>query len=153
MGEGKENLVYPSPWDVKRSLTCRKILRHATSGFASHPKEGELLIFIALNNPSSWPGSNPQPLGPVASTLTINYTTKATSDRINAMHINILSVPPSFSSKTGVSITPEGLGWIQKLGLRQGNFSKLKIFCGYLYDNFIPERYAILADHKHRWPV
>jgi hypothetical protein len=26
MGEGNENLVYPSLWDFKRSLTCRKIL-------------------------------------------------------------------------------------------------------------------------------
>jgi hypothetical protein len=33
-------------------------------------KEGVLQIFIALKYPSSWPGSNPQTLGPVASTLT-----------------------------------------------------------------------------------
>jgi hypothetical protein len=48
MGEGNENLVYPSPWDFKRYLTCRKILRHGTSGFTSHPKEGVLLICISL---------------------------------------------------------------------------------------------------------
>jgi hypothetical protein len=29
-----------------------------------------LRIFIALKTPSPWPGSSPQPLGPVASTLT-----------------------------------------------------------------------------------
>jgi hypothetical protein len=29
-----------------------------------------LRIFIALKNASPWPGSNPKPLGPVASTLT-----------------------------------------------------------------------------------
>jgi hypothetical protein len=29
-------------------FTCRKILRHGVSGFACHPKEGALLIFIAL---------------------------------------------------------------------------------------------------------
>jgi hypothetical protein len=29
-GRRNENLVYPSPWDFKRSLTCRKILRHGT---------------------------------------------------------------------------------------------------------------------------
>jgi hypothetical protein len=57
-------------WDLKRSFTCRKILRHWTSGFTSHPKEGVLRIFIALKNPSPWPGSNPQLLGPVTSTLT-----------------------------------------------------------------------------------
>jgi hypothetical protein len=33
-------------------------------------EEGVLWIFIALKNRSPWPGSNPQPLGPVASTLT-----------------------------------------------------------------------------------
>jgi hypothetical protein len=36
-----------------------------------------LRIFIALKNPSPWPGSNPQTLVPVASTLN-HYTTKAT---------------------------------------------------------------------------
>jgi hypothetical protein len=30
MGEGNENLVYPSQWDLKSSLTCRNILRHGT---------------------------------------------------------------------------------------------------------------------------
>jgi hypothetical protein len=70
MDEGNGKLVYPSPWDVKRSLTCRKVLRHETSGFTSHQKEGVLQIFIALKNPSPWPGSNLRPLGPVASTLT-----------------------------------------------------------------------------------
>jgi hypothetical protein len=33
-------------------------------------KEGVLRIFIALKNTSPWPGSNPQTLGSVASTLT-----------------------------------------------------------------------------------
>jgi hypothetical protein len=70
MGEGNENLVYPSPWDFKRSLTCRKILRHGTCGFTSHPKERVLRIFIALKYLSPWPGSNPRTLRPVASTLT-----------------------------------------------------------------------------------
>jgi hypothetical protein len=70
MGEGNENLVYPSPLDFKRSLKRRKILLHGTSGFTSHPKEGVLRI-IALNIPSLWLGSNPRPLGPVVSTLTI----------------------------------------------------------------------------------
>jgi hypothetical protein len=70
MGEGNENLVYSSLWDFKRSLTRRKILRHGTSSLTSHAKEGVLRIFIALKNPSPWPGSNPRPLDPVASTLT-----------------------------------------------------------------------------------
>jgi hypothetical protein len=33
-------------------------------------EEGVLRIFIALKNPSLWPGSNPQPLGSMESTLT-----------------------------------------------------------------------------------
>jgi hypothetical protein len=70
MGEENVNLVYPSPWDCKRSLTCCKILRHWTSGFTSHPKEGVLLTFIALKYSSLWPGSNLRPLGPVERTLT-----------------------------------------------------------------------------------
>jgi hypothetical protein len=70
MNEGNENLVYSFPWDLKTSLTCRKILRNGTSGFTSRPKEGVLRIFHALQNPLSWPGSNSRPLGPVASTLT-----------------------------------------------------------------------------------
>jgi hypothetical protein len=70
MDKGDGNLVYPSPWDFKISLTCCKILRHRSFGFISHPKEGVLPIFIALKNSSRWLGSNPLPLGPVASTLT-----------------------------------------------------------------------------------
>jgi hypothetical protein len=69
MDEGNENLVFPTPWDFKRSLTCRKIL-HGTSGFTSHPKEGVLLIVIVLKNPSSLAGSNRRPLSPMVSTLT-----------------------------------------------------------------------------------
>jgi hypothetical protein len=55
---------------LKGSSTCRKILRHGTSGFTSHPKEGLLRIFIALKNPSPRPGLNPRPLGAVARKLT-----------------------------------------------------------------------------------
>jgi hypothetical protein len=40
-------------------------------------EESVLRIFIALKNPLPWLGSNPQTLGPVASTLN-NYITKAT---------------------------------------------------------------------------
>jgi hypothetical protein len=70
MGEGNENLVYPSPWYFKRFLTFRKILRHGAFGFTSHPKEVVLRIFIAFKNPSPRPGSNPRPLLLVVSTLT-----------------------------------------------------------------------------------
>jgi hypothetical protein len=56
---------------VNGSFTCRKMLRHGTSGLTSPPKEGMLRNFIALKNPSRQPGLNLRPLGPVASTLTI----------------------------------------------------------------------------------
>jgi hypothetical protein len=51
-------------------FTRRKILRHGTSRFTSHSKEGVLRIFIALKNLSTWRGLNPWNLGPMASTLT-----------------------------------------------------------------------------------
>jgi hypothetical protein len=70
VGEGNENLVYPSPRDFKITFTYRKILQHGASGFTPHPKKGVLRIFISLKNPSPWLDSNPQPLSPVASTLT-----------------------------------------------------------------------------------
>jgi hypothetical protein len=69
VGEGNENLVCPSPWDFKRSLRCRKILRHGTF-WLYFPSEGMCVAdFITLKNSSTWPSSNPQTLGPVASTL------------------------------------------------------------------------------------
>jgi hypothetical protein len=70
MDEGVRILPYQYLKYLKGSTICRKILRHGTSGFTSHPKEGVLRIFIALKNPSLCPGLNARPLGPVASTLT-----------------------------------------------------------------------------------
>jgi hypothetical protein len=70
VGEGNESLVYLSPWEFKRTFTCRKILRHGISGFTSHPKEDMVRIFKAFKHLLPWPDSNPRPLGPVASTLT-----------------------------------------------------------------------------------
>jgi hypothetical protein len=67
MGEGNESLVYP--WDFKRSLTYRKILRHGTSGFTSHLKEGVLLILSPLKS-IALAEFEPATLGPVGSTLT-----------------------------------------------------------------------------------
>jgi hypothetical protein len=40
------------------------------SGLLPIREEGVLRIFIALKNPSPWPGSNLRSWGPVASTLT-----------------------------------------------------------------------------------
>jgi hypothetical protein len=39
-GRKSEDFVYQYLKFLKGSLTCRKILRHGTSGFTSHPKEG-----------------------------------------------------------------------------------------------------------------
>jgi hypothetical protein len=69
-GRRSENFAYQYLKYLKGSLTCRKMLRHGTSGFISHPKEGVLLIFIAIKNPSPRSRLNPRPLGPVAITLT-----------------------------------------------------------------------------------
>jgi hypothetical protein len=70
-GRRNENFACQYLQYLKGSLTCRKILRHGTSGFTSDPKEGVLRIFIALENSSPRSGLNPRPLGPVASTLII----------------------------------------------------------------------------------
>jgi hypothetical protein len=70
MDEGVRILRIHYLWYVNGSLTCRKILRHGTSGFTSHSKENVLRILIALKNLCPQPGLNLRPLGPVASRLT-----------------------------------------------------------------------------------
>jgi hypothetical protein len=59
------------------SLDASTDLSHAIKSYNMGPpalppirEEGVLWIFIALKNPSPWPGLNPRPLSPVASTLT-----------------------------------------------------------------------------------
>jgi hypothetical protein len=44
-----------------------------------------LRIFIGLKNPSPWPGSNPQPLGPVASTLTTTPPRRPSTSTVVAL--------------------------------------------------------------------
>jgi hypothetical protein len=68
-GQRGENFAYQYPKYLKGFLTCRKILRHGTSSFTSHPKEGVLRIYIAIKNPPPRLGLNPRPSGPMASTL------------------------------------------------------------------------------------
>jgi hypothetical protein len=46
-GRRSENFANQYLKYLKESLTCRKILRHGTSGFTSHGKVGVLRIFIA----------------------------------------------------------------------------------------------------------
>jgi hypothetical protein len=47
----------------KYPFSCRKILRHGTEGFSSPPKEGVLLIFVAVKSPTSSAGFEPENLG------------------------------------------------------------------------------------------
>jgi hypothetical protein len=44
---------------LKGCLTCRKLLRHGADGFASHPKEVVLLIFVAVKHPLLSAGIEP----------------------------------------------------------------------------------------------
>jgi hypothetical protein len=89
-GRSKWEFSLSVRWDFKRYFTCRKILRRGTSGFTSHPKEGVLRTFIALTNPSPWPGSNPQPLRPVASTLS---TTPPRRRGLVGLHVWLWYIP------------------------------------------------------------
>jgi hypothetical protein len=97
MDEGVRIFPYQYLKYLTGSLTCRKILRLGTPGFASHPKEGVLRNFIALKNSSPWPGFNPRPLGPVASTLAttllrqLNIPIQLVKNQ-NNMHIYIYQI-------------------------------------------------------------
>jgi hypothetical protein len=69
--KGNENFVYSSLWDFKSSFTCHKILRHGTFPL-SFPSERKVccgfLSPLKIHR-LGWV-LNPQPLCPVASTLT-----------------------------------------------------------------------------------
>jgi hypothetical protein len=76
------------PCGTSRNLLhAVKILRHGTSGFTSHLKDGVLWIFIALKNPLPWSGLNLQPFGPVASTLTTTPPRQLMANHTMALHI------------------------------------------------------------------
>jgi hypothetical protein len=102
MGEGNENLVYPS----------RKILQHGTSGFSSHPKGGVLRIFSTIKNPSSWLCSNSQTLGLVVSTLTTtplrrlkdrwSFTSPSLYTNMTWCTCSVVTLPFHFPSGVGV---------------------------------------------------
>jgi hypothetical protein len=70
---GNDNFVYSSLWDFKSTFTCRKILQHGTFPIY-FPSER---IFIALKNPSPWPGFEPAPFRS-SGQHTNHYTNKAT---------------------------------------------------------------------------
>jgi hypothetical protein len=73
MGKGNENLVWSSPWDLKIILHAVKSYDMNLPALLPIREEGVLRIVTALKNPSLWPGSNTQPLHPVASTLTTTW--------------------------------------------------------------------------------
>jgi hypothetical protein len=68
---GNDTFVYSSLWDFKGSFTCRKILRHGTFPlyFPSERKVCCGFLWPLKIHRLAWV-LNPQPLGPVASTLT-----------------------------------------------------------------------------------
>jgi hypothetical protein len=70
---GSDNFVYSSLWDFKS-----KILRHGTFPLYFPFREEDVLrIFIALKNPSPWPGFEPATFGS-SGQHTNHYTAKAT---------------------------------------------------------------------------
>jgi hypothetical protein len=98
-GRKSENFAYQHLKYQKGSLTCRKILRHGTSGFTSHPKEGVLRIFIAFENPSPRPGLKPRPLRSGPSTL----TTTPPRRRISCLLCTEFECTPPFVCLLGMS--------------------------------------------------
>jgi hypothetical protein len=68
---GNDNFVYSSLWDFKSSFTCRKILRHGTFPLYFLSERKVCCGFLSsLKIHCLGRVLNPQPLGPVASTLT-----------------------------------------------------------------------------------
>jgi hypothetical protein len=68
---GNDNFVYSSLWDFKSSFTCRKILRHGTFPLYFPSERKVCCGFLSpLKIHCLGRVLNPQPLGPVASTLT-----------------------------------------------------------------------------------
>jgi hypothetical protein len=117
LGERTENLSLRSICGLVASevFTCRKILRHGTSGFTSRPKEGVLRICIALKNPSSRPCVNPRTLGPMVSRLTITPSTRLhlsrtiykvnTVFRLKALHCSRLGSRPRRINQIQLPVT------------------------------------------------
>jgi hypothetical protein len=75
MGDRNDNFIYSSLWYFKGSFTCHKILRHGTFPLY-FPSERKVFckVFCGFLSPLKIHRLslvlNPQPLGPVASTLT-----------------------------------------------------------------------------------
>jgi hypothetical protein len=84
MGEGEmRDFVYSSLWDFKSSFTCRKISLHGTFPLY-FPSEGKMCCgFLSpLKIHRLGQVLNPQPWGPVASTLTTMWDFKFSRRRV-----------------------------------------------------------------------
>jgi hypothetical protein len=68
-------------------------------------KEGALRIFIALKNPSPWPCSNPQRLGPVTSTLTTTPPRRLLKQNSTHDATSASSLPPGPCSGGNIKAT------------------------------------------------
>jgi hypothetical protein len=69
--QGNDNFVYSSLWDSKSSFTCRKILRYGTFSLYFPSERKVCCGFLSpLKIHRLGRVLNPQPLGPVSSTLT-----------------------------------------------------------------------------------
>jgi hypothetical protein len=77
MGEGNENLVYPSPGTSRVLLHAVKSYNLGPSGFTAPPKEGRLRIFIALKKSIVLARFEPATFGS-GDKHTNHYTAKAT---------------------------------------------------------------------------
>jgi hypothetical protein len=104
-----------------------RVLLHAVksydmgpSGFASHPKGRCAAEFIAVKNPLPWSGSNPQSLGPVASTLTTTPRRRLANSKepIESMG-ELRNVTLCFSTRILVG-NHEGKGQLGRTRLRWG---------------------------------
>jgi hypothetical protein len=78
---GNDNFVYSSLWDFKTFLHAVKSYDMGPSLFISYPRERCAANFIALKNPSPWPGFEPANFGSSAK-HTNHYTTKAKCGRL-----------------------------------------------------------------------
>jgi hypothetical protein len=76
-------------------------INHKAAEFGPVREEGVLRIFVALKNPSPWPGSNPRRLDPVASILT---TTRPRSLECQVVHNSHCLRPSLFSNCTNFTL-------------------------------------------------
>jgi hypothetical protein len=77
LATGNYNFVYSSLWDFKSFYMRQSLTTWDLPALLPIREEGVLRIFIALKNPSLWPGFEPATFGS-SGQHTNHYTTKAT---------------------------------------------------------------------------